>query len=168
MIIRIWCQSCIVKIVPFQWRARQRVACFYCHRLMTDSRLTKTSCQAKAWIANTALLGAIALVIVLFSTPLVVFLVFRDSDLDNWQDRFSTVSQLLDTCDSQSARNTVSGSWPPACLVHATDMQLLARSAGLGMGIDVVRVYTWSNMSHILYHNHCNTIIYPLVKCVFD
>ena len=89
---------------------------------MANSTKSKSTCQVKEWIANTALFGTIALVVVLFSTPLIVFLVFRDSDLDNWQDSFSTLSSFLDTCqgESQSTRNTVSCSWPPDVLVPLT------------------------------------------------
>ena len=77
--------------------------------LMSPSTMPKTACQVKAWIANTTLFGAIALVVVLLCIPVVVFLVFRDSDSANWQDSLSPLSLLLGTCDSQSAGNTVSG-----------------------------------------------------------
>ena len=87
---------------------------------MADSTKSKSTCQVKEWIANATLFGTIALVVVLFSTPLIVFLVSRDPDLDNWQDSFSTLSPYLDTCVSQSDRNTVSGSCPPTCLVPLT------------------------------------------------
>ena len=81
---------------------------------MSDSTKPKTMDKVKEWLATFALLGTIALVILLLSIPTVVFLVFRDSDLNSWQDSFSTLSSFLDICGSQIVRNTVSSSWQPA------------------------------------------------------
>lgn len=68
--------------------------------------------QAKKWLDITALFGSIALVVLLFAIPPVLFLVFRDSDQNTWRDAFSTLRQVLDSCCvNQSVRNTVSSSW---------------------------------------------------------
>ena len=82
---------------------------------MSDSTGPNTIGKVKEWLANSAFFGAIAVVILLFSIPTVVFLVSRDSDLNNWRNSFSTFSSFLDTCEGQSVRNTVSSSWQPPC-----------------------------------------------------
>ena len=75
---------------------------------MVYSTRSKTTCQLKECLANTALFSAIALVVLLFSLPTIVFLVFRGSDLSSWQESFSILSSFLDTCGSQSVGNNVS------------------------------------------------------------
>ena len=80
---------------------------------MSDSAAPKfDTSQAKTWLDTTALFGSIALVVLLFAIPPVLFLVFRDSDQHTWRDVFPTLSQVLDSCwVNQSVRNTVSSSW---------------------------------------------------------
>lgn len=84
---------------------------------MSDSAAPKfDTSQAKTWLDTTALFGSIALVVLLFAIPPVLFLVFRGSDQHTWRDVFSTLSQVLDSCCvNQSVRNTVSSSWRTGC-----------------------------------------------------
>ena len=77
---------------------------------MVYSTRSKTPCQLKKCLPNTALFSAIALVVLLFFLPTIVFLAFRGSGLSSWQERFSILSSFLDTCGSQSVRNNVSSS----------------------------------------------------------
>ena len=95
------------------------VACLYTQVYavaMVYSTRPKTPCRLKEFLANTALLSVIALVVLLFSLPTIVFLAFRGSDMSSRQESFSILSSFLDTCGSQSVRNSVSSSWQTALL----------------------------------------------------